>query len=643
MINIFFIVPYPELKPIINEIYNNHPFKKSLNVNFLVMTVDMVRKYKMEKVYDVYVGRNFTFKELKKMYPNKAILEIPITGYDIVQAICEAHEKYHPKKIGIIGRFLKFFNVLDFNNLEEIGNCQLISYPIDEVHDMETSIRKAKKDKCDCIVGGYSTTLYVKDKGIDAVTIKVSKETIYKVFEEAIHIAQAIHEEREKSEILRIITKTSNTGIFYINSEKNIEEINDEAKKYFLNTDIDTYNRSIFQIAPFMKDAINTCFETGNIVSNKLYTFKNITISVDYTPVKVDNIISGIIICFFTVTKVQQLESQIRKKMSEKGLVAKYKFSDIIYKSSVFKNLIQNAKKYAAVSSNILIVGETGTGKELFVQSIHNESSRKDESFVGVNCAALSTNLLESELFGYEEGAFTGSKKGGQIGLFELAHKGTLFLDEISEIPISFQSKLLRVLQEHEVRRVGGTTFIPIDVRIITATNKNMKKLLAEGKFREDLLYRLDVLKLLIPPLRERKEDIIELFKYYLNYHCQKLGFIMPSFSKEAEFIISNYKFPGNIRELINITERLSVLKNNDVVSKEDMLTMLYQDDIDDNKAYDLTLPNDLFINCEKEDEKEKANIKNILMSVNHNKIKAAEKLGIDRTTLWRKMKKYGI
>lgn len=632
------MVPYPELRPIVEKIYSNHPLKTSLNVKFLVMTVDMVKKYKMDQDYDVLVGRNFTVQALKKLYPNKAILGIPITGYDIIRAIYEARETYHAKKIGIIG---KFFDAYGYENLEGISNCKLVIYPVDEDHPLDICVATAKKDQCDCIIGGYSIHAYQDDKNIHTVVIKVGKETIYKVFDEAIHIAQAIQKEREKAELFRTITQSSDSGIFYINVKKEIEVANQEARRYYPMIGKADLHQPIVQIAPYMTNAIDECFEKGVEISNKLYHIQNTTISALYTPVRVQNDITGIVISFQDVTKIHLLESQIRKQMSERGLNAKYTFNHIIYKSSLLRKTIENAKRYAKVSSNVLILGETGTGKELFAQSIHNASPRRHNAFVAVNCAALPENLLESELFGYVDGAFTGSKKGGKIGLFELAHQGTIFLDEISEIPFNFQSKLLRVLQEKEVRRIGSSTVTPIDVRIIAATNKSLKQLVANGKFRQDLIYRLDVLELYVPPLRARKEDISLLFSHYLIQYCNTLEIEVPLLSTEAENLLCNYDFVGNVRELRNLTERLSVLNHSNLITKEYMSSILYQEDIDIfnfTSDLDVSVPSDSLT-----DDDEKQLIMQILSKVKNNRTKAAKKLGIDRTTLWRKMKKYQL
>jgi len=247
-------------------------------------------------------------------------------------------------------------------------------------------------------------------------------------------------------------------------------------------------------------------------------------------------------------------------------------FGEIIYKSESMRSVIEKARYIAASDASVMINGENGTGKELIAKAIHMASFRHDEPFVAINCAALPENLLESELFGYEEGAFTGSRRGGKEGLFEFADKGTLFLDEIGDMPLVMQAKLLRVLQERKARRVGGLKEYPVNVRIISATNKNLRESVRKGEMRTDLFYRLNVIPLALPPLRERKDDIPLLAQHYANKVCEKLG-RPPVIVKDA-FIskLMQYSWPGNVRELINVIERSIVFADTQVLSAESLL-----------------------------------------------------------------------
>lgn len=256
------------------------------------------------------------------------------------------------------------------------------------------------------------------------------------------------------------------------------------------------------------------------------------------------------------ISGYQRKNAQIRVQMKENGYYAKYTLDDIVGNSEKICKCKERARKIARIDATVLITGESGTGKEMFAQSIHNESKRKDMPFVTINCAALTPSLLESELFGYEAGSFTGSKAEGHIGLFETAHKGTIFLDEIGEIPIDVQTKLLRVLEEQEIRRVGGKSIIPIDVRVIAATNQDLFRLCEEKKFREDLYYRLNVLPLETVPLRDRKEEIPALINVFLS----NLGMQQKHLTCELMEILIHHSWKGNIRELFNCVQYMAYL-----------------------------------------------------------------------------------
>ena len=260
-------------------------------------------------------------------------------------------------------------------------------------------------------------------------------------------------------------------------------------------------------------------------------------------------------------------EHDIKLVRNVMGLTADYTFDDIIGESAAILNCIDIAKKYAYAPFSVLITGESGVGKELFAQSIHNYSPRRDGPFVALNCATLPENLIESELFGYVGGAFTGATKNGKPGKFELANGGTLFLDEIGELPLAFQSKLLRVLETWTITRIGGTKPIPVNVRLITATNRDLAKLTTDNLFRQDLYYRIQVLNVQVPPLRERKEDLIALSEHFLKNSLLTEGARPKRLSPAAEQALLAYDWPGNVRELKNVISRVSVISRESLVT----------------------------------------------------------------------------
>ncbi|ADL12059.1 sigma 54-interacting transcriptional regulator [Acetohalobium arabaticum] len=354
------------------------------------------------------------------------------------------------------------------------------------------------------------------------------------------------------NQMLEAVINHVHDGVIYINQQEEIEIFNQKAEEIFEMKAKEAVGAKVEEKISNTK--LNSILKTEDKHLNDLQDIVEKKIVTSRVPVKLDNEVIGALATFKDVTEVKKLEKNLRRKLKDKGHIAKYEFSNIVGNSTQINQTIKKAKDLAESESTILIQGESGTGKELFAQSIHNYSNREKQPFVAVNCAALPENLLESELFGYEEGAFTGAKKGGRPGVFEQAHTGTIFLDEVGDIPLKIQTNLLRVLQEEEVMRIGGTKVIPINIRVIAATNKNLRKLVKEGKFREDLYYRLSVLPLKVPALRKRKEDIPLLIEFFL----QKFNAGDLVFSERVKSRLYNYNWPGNIRELENCIEYIS-------------------------------------------------------------------------------------
>ncbi|MFN3739464.1 MAG: sigma-54-dependent transcriptional regulator [Thermodesulfovibrionales bacterium] len=301
--------------------------------------------------------------------------------------------------------------------------------------------------------------------------------------------------------------------------------------------------------------------------------------------------------------------------------------SSIIGESNAIKALLSMIEKIAPSESTVLITGESGTGKELVATTIHYQSPRRDKPLIKVNCAALPEGLIESELFGHEKGAFTGALKKKQ-GRFEVASGGTIFLDEVGDLPLSAQAKLLRVLQDKTFERVGGTETIKVDVRIIAATNRDLKEEIKKGRFREDLFYRLNVIPIVIPPLRERKEDIPVLVEYFLKKFNSRSGRNV-RFSSDAMKALLEYDYPGNVRELENIVERAAVLSQDGIIKKDDL-------------PFSFSSSESLLLS-EVSSRAEKEHILKVLKLTGGNKTRAAELLGISRKTLWEKLNAYGI
>ncbi|WP_144555328.1 sigma-54-dependent Fis family transcriptional regulator [Bacillus sp. X1(2014)] len=353
-------------------------------------------------------------------------------------------------------------------------------------------------------------------------------------------------------------------------------------------------------------------------------------------------------------TKIQGLVEELKyyKTKVEKELKSKYHFNHLIGNSPAFAATKKLAERISESNSSVLLIGESGTGKELFAHAIHNSSMRASLPFVAINCASIPEHLLESELFGYEDGAFTGAKKGGKKGQFEIANNGTLFLDEIGDMPLSMQSKLLRVLQEKEVQRVGGQRSIAVDVRIIAATHRELEVLVEEGKFRQDLYYRLNVIKIDIPPLRERKEDIPLISQNLLKKLERRFYRKGIALSPYVEERLMQHSWPGNIRELENVLERSINVLDGKTIEVAHLPLYLRDMEMDNNyipaahpSNNQQALKGELQISSLKEilAKVEKEAILNALHITNGNKQEAAKVLKIGKTSFYEKCKLYDI
>jgi PAS domain S-box-containing protein len=369
------------------------------------------------------------------------------------------------------------------------------------------------------------------------------------------------------------------------------------------------------------------------------------TVLVSSSPIfNKDGIITMVVTNVRNITELYELKEQLNKnrKLTEKyhyelEAIRKQllKFSDIIAKDEKMLNILDMAKKVAKVDTTVLLLGETGVGKEKVAKYIHKNSSRCSKSFIKIDCGCVPCNLIESELFGYEKGAFTGASKDGKIGLFELADGGTIFLDEVGELPLDMQVKLLRVLQEGEIKKVGGTNTIKIDVRVIAATNRNLEEMVRKNMFREDLYYRLNVVPIKIIPLRERRGDIEPLIGHFMSIFNKKYNF-RKVITRAAVESLRNYAWPGNVRELKNIIERVMIMSTGDKILRSDIPIK----EIWDNKKYDSGIAKKHITLREAVCDLEKSLIENAFERYG-NVRDAARELGIDASTLVRKRKRY--
>jgi propionate catabolism operon transcriptional regulator len=582
---------------------------------------------------NIIISRGGTGNLIKKNV-EIPVVNIEFGSYDVLNSLSKAVE--FSNVIGVVGfssLSLTFEKVSSI--IEKTFSAKIMTTTITTEREIEQEVLKLYYSGCRVFIGGQAVINVLHKLNFDGILIETGKEAISEAIEYAKGLMEVQIAEKEKSAILKSIIDFAYDGILGIDNEGLITVFNPVVQKI---TGV-SYENAIDRLVDDVVEntRMRNVLKTGVAELGEIQQIGKTTIVTNRIPIAVNDEILGVVATFQEVENIQKMETQIRKRLFAKGHVAKIEFNEIKGKSKAITKVINKAKLYAEVDSTVLIIGETGTGKELFAQSIHNYSLRSNKPFVAVNCAALPENLLESELFGYVDGAFTGARKGGKIGLFELAHGGTIFLDEISEMTPTLQARFLRVLQEKEVTRLGDDRVIQVDVRVIAATNRDLYDFVKKENFREDLFYRLCVLRLDLPPLRERKEDLSLLAYHFVTEKCKMLNVKIKDISEQTMSAILQYDWPGNVRQLENFIERCVVLSGErdiDISYIDDEITSHkhIQENKIDNKTRKVTKSSLKPIDDE--------TILKTLEETKGNRKMTAEKLGISVTTLWRRLKK---
>ncbi|MBA3010272.1 MAG: sigma 54-interacting transcriptional regulator [Proteobacteria bacterium] len=456
---------------------------------------------------------------------------------------------------------------------------------------------------------------------------------------------RSVQELLKELEMYQLIFNSINHGATVIDPQGRITHLNEPYGR-FLGIDpekqIGKHCTEVFE-----NTRMHVVARTGKAEINQSQHINRTEMVVQRIPIKKEGRVIAVYgqVVFRDISEVRELAGKLsllesKVKAYEKELFdlrsTRYTCDSIIGKSREIRYLKQQAGQAAANDSTVMVTGESGTGKELFAQAIHHGSRRSLYPFIRINCAAIPKDLLESELFGYEEGAFTGAKAKGKPGKFELADKGTIFLDELGDLPLEMQPKLLRVLEEKEFERIGGTRVIRSDFRVICATNQDLEALIREKKFRKDLFYRLNVIPIEIPPLRERREDILPIARHLLEKMTREADLLEIKIERSAEQELLNHDWPGNVRELSNVLERAMYASEDRMIYKGDLpFSMAFSD----KKVLEPT-------RASLKNARTQAQVKAIyqaLAKTGYNKVKAAGLLGIHRTLLYKKMKEYNI
>lgn len=610
------MIPVLFLAPFQNMAESAAILTKQMGLDLYIDTAKDREAQKVASKYsdvEVIISRGGIAEEVKSL-DGVTVIEITMSVNDLLSIVSRLTGR-GIRKVGIVSRANIFDGVTGNFHIAEtdihIRSCQ-------NEKEIEETVLLLHEQGFEAVIGCRAAYEAASRCGMVAEILESSVPSIRRGIEEAVRIVRAKEREKLQTAQLKAIIDNIEEGVIAITGDKRISFYNHAASKVCGLKNQELIFSGIQDLLYYRNQ-------------EKLTTINGSSVIARVIPLEVNHKKLGDVITFQEVSSIQASERKIRFSSYQKGLYAKNTFSEIIGESDTIKKVIEKAQTYSQFDSNLLLYGETGTGKEVFSQSVHNASKRAKGPFVSVNTASIPPSLLESELFGYVEGAFTGARKGGKQGLFELAHGGTIFLDEIGELSPDIQSRLLRVLQEKEIMRIGDDKIVPVDVRIISATNCDLQELIRQGKFRQDLYYRIHVLGLRLPPLRERGSDIPLIFEYFL-------GKFSPSGANKtiepaAVNLLMAYSWPGNIRQLRNAAEVVaySTVQKNQVTYADIAEVLNDQETRMDSGRY-LAIPETGTLK-----DMESAIVRQLLTRYDAEEV--CQRLGISKVTLWRKTK----
>lgn len=592
----------------------------------------------MQERYDAIISQAGTAMSIQPLV-HVPLVSVNLTALDFIEAFEKAGS--YDKEIMLIGYESELVKELAaMAHVFVPGRFKIITYSSKE--EFQAIVSKALSMVEHVIMGfGGCIRDMAEASGIPYILVNSRYDNLRLAVASTKNIIEQNINEKRRARRLQNLINHSREGIISVSEEQAVTICNLTAKRLLKLKNAKVLGSVL--TASSAPGSLRELYGDGKFVLNKLEQISGTSFIVSRIPVIVRSRPVETVITFQELSQIQKVEAKARAQLHSRGLVAKYSFSDICRQSDVMNKLVETAKRYASTHAPVLIEGETGTGKELMAQSLHNSSPRNYGPFVAINCAALPEHLLESELFGYEDGAFTGAKKGGKAGVFELAHNGTIFLDEIGEISLNMQGRLLRVLQEKEVFRLGGERVISVDARVVSATNKSLYKLVEEGKFRRDLFFRLNLLPLFIPPLRERPEDLPALIRHFMRRHGASYGIIPPFPCPKAVRNMQTYAWPGNVRELVNIIERLCIIYTDGDDVGELLIRVLSEHKAMQRRSSGLdqmgNSPDAISVEPGTLKEMENAILKTLLERVGGNQTLLADILGISRVSIWKKLK----
>ncbi|VVE43505.1 propionate catabolism operon regulatory protein PrpR [Pandoraea capi] len=608
----------------------------------------------------VAAGSNGDFLRERLALP---VVLVKVTGSDVMHALARARRALPStspdSRIALVSYARP---AAEFERFKSAFHIDIAQHTYVDAQNAEDLVHRLRDEGMQVIVGPGLVTQLTERAGLTGIFL-YSQDSVRAAFDTALEVARLGRIEAQRRERLDTVLRHLHEGVAAVDLNGRIEAINASMAGMLGVTVADAVGRPLDAIAPALD--IARTLESASAELEAIVSMAGKTWVVNRIPLLDQGTLTGALLTCQDSQSFARVDRSLRSRHRPRHLVARYRLEDLIGDSAAMTQARALARRYAQTDSTVLVHGESGTGKELLAQGIHNASRRRDYPFVAINCAAFPETLLESELFGYEDGAFTGARRGGKAGLFETAHNGTLFLDEIGEMPMPLQTRLLRVLQEREVLRLGANEPIPCDVRVIAATHRDLRQQVAAGEFREDLYYRLNILRMVLPPLRERMDDLPRLTPLFLERALARAGARMSVDALQASLLplLATYRWPGNVRELENLLERIAVVCADVVDAREVSRARLMEiapelgarttgpsPDVSGTKAerqiaaltgqdtHATQTPASL-TGRERRAAEELARIHSTLAACGGDRNAACEALGISRSTLWRKLR----
>ncbi len=549
------------------------------------------------------------------------VATIKLSGFDLLLALMNARRVSN--RVGVV---MYGAPIPELDAIKDLLNIEVAQYAYRTPDEARHCFALLARDRYEVVVGSSLVLEFAEQYGMQG-HLAYSLAAVRQGIEDAIELARAARQEASRYEQLSGVVHNLQEAVLAVDREHRIVALNPPMEKLLGRPQAQLLRQSLETIEPAL--SLAHTLETGAQDRAAVLRLSQRDWIVNRTPIREHGQIVGAAITLYDARTIHDADASLRSQQRHRQPTARHSFDSLIGQSEPFRRACATAQRFARTDMTILLSGESGVGKELFAQAIHNASSRAARPFVAINCAAFPESLLESELFGYDEGAFTGSRRGGKRGLFEAAHTGTLFLDEIGDMPVSLQTRLLRVLQEREIVRLGGALPIPVNVRVIAATHQPLRELVAGRQFRQDLYYRINTLHLHLPALRERPEDIAPLAEALLRRSLGRLGSSLDAARLLPRVLprLAEFPWPGNVRELENICDRMAVFFSQWRHEDEIDFTELRHDCAE---LYEDAAP----ASSQRTGDRHRA--REVLDACGGNRQEAAKRLGISRATLWR-------